>query len=227
MFQNKDTIRCQKGFQGGFCLPKYRIGDVLQVFQGIGRVGKDDVVLLFALLAELESIGMERNPCGVFQLFGQPLKELPVLEIFLHTYHPAASSANQFQTDAASAGKQVKSLGTVILKVDVVVFENVEKPFLCEVGRGARLEMGWSGEVAAFVFSSDDSHRSEAADEKRLHIVGDGCIASGDAVPKVVSMVNDAYVFLKILNPADQFFLFPRVANNHEFVIELTEIQLL
>ena len=168
MFENKDAV----GFEQSAL--EDEIGQRGEFLEGIGRVGKDEVELLFAGLDETEDVAADCYHIGdsppVIRSGGGPsakllqavLNEAVVVAIEFNADDVAAASREQFKGNAARAGEEVEGLGTV--EVDVLN-EHVEDVLLGKIRRRPRLERTRNVEVTALVFPSNDSHTSLTSSE--------------------------------------------------------------
>ena len=113
MFQNKEAAFFQ------YVVCEYLVGDSLQVWQFIGRVGKDEVELFPAALYVLEYIASYGKAFIGFHFLHHFTDEGIVFPVFFHADDLLASARHQFDADAACACKEVKRT-YVVFKVEVV-----------------------------------------------------------------------------------------------------------
>ena len=165
VFENKDAV----GFEQSAL--EDEIGQRGEFLEGIGRVGKDEVELLVAGLDETEDVAADCYHIGdsppvirfathsgggpSAKLLQAVLNEAVVVAVEFDADDVTAASREQFKGNAARAGEEVEGLGTV--EVDVLN-EHVEDVLLGKIRRRPRLERARNIEVAALVFSCNDSH---------------------------------------------------------------------
>ena len=161
VFENKEPVGLEQSTLDN------QVGQRGQLLQSVGRVGKDEVELLFAGLDETECVAADCYHIGdsppVIRSGGGPsakllqavLNEAVVVAIEFNADDVTAASREQFKGNAARAGEEVEGLGTV--EVDVLN-EHVEDVLLGKIRRRPRLERARNIEVAALVFSCNDSH---------------------------------------------------------------------
>ena len=150
VFEDQDAVGLQQ------CTLEDEIGNLGQFLQRVGRVGKDNVVLLTAGLDEAEDVGTQRQAGLGAQFLHAVADETVVVAVELDAGDVGAAAREQFKRDAARTGKEVE--GLTAIKVDIAI-QHVKDVLLGEVGGGARLEGARYVEVATFVFSGNDSHR--------------------------------------------------------------------
>jgi hypothetical protein len=78
-----------------------------------------------------------------------------MVAVHLHTDYSAASSGKKLEGDAASAREEIE--GCSSFKVDILI-QHVEDVLLGEVSGRSRLECARNVEMAALVYSCDDTH---------------------------------------------------------------------
>ena len=132
------------------------VGQLGQLRQGVGRVGKDEVELLATLCEVLEDVAADGQRRRVLQLIEELADEAVVAHIELNADDAAATSAHELQRDAARPGKEVESRRP-LTEVEIAL-QDVEEVFLREVRRRACREAARHFEMPAFVFACDDSH---------------------------------------------------------------------
>ena len=131
VLKDKHTLRLQESFLEDEV--RYR----RQFLQSVWRIGKDEVILLFARLDITEHITTEGDASGGIQFFQTVLYKTVVVSVHFHAHHLTTSSGEQFQSDAACTREQVEGYG--ILKVEISC-EHVEDILLGKVCRRPRLE---------------------------------------------------------------------------------------
>lgn len=92
--------------------------NILEIVESIGRISKDDVILLFAQTGILEDIALERNPLPHLQFFLQFGEILPVLEVFLYRHNLTTATRSQLKRDGTCACKEIKGCRFCI-KIDI------------------------------------------------------------------------------------------------------------
>ena len=97
VFQDKESVLTQQ------LVREDDVGQLLQLWQRIGRVGKDEVELLMAFAQETENISPDGKGIQVLQLLYKPADKAVVQGVCLYGYNPAAATAQQFQGDTACA----------------------------------------------------------------------------------------------------------------------------
>ena len=148
VFEDEQSVFCQ---QGECC-----VGYVCKVLEGVGRVGKDDVVMFLARVYIFKYVSLQRQPFLHLQFLLHPHEELPMFEVFLNGHHLAASTRGQFQADGTCASEEVEGCGGC-LEIYIDILQNVEQPFLGKIRRGTCLEACGGGNVPSLVFSSNDA----------------------------------------------------------------------
>jgi hypothetical protein len=126
-----------------------------QFLQGVGRVGEDDVELLPATLQEPEHIATDKHVLVDVEFLHALLDEVRMVAVGFHAHHGGTATREQFQRDAARAGKQVQCRGTIEIHISV---HHVEDVLLRHVGGRTGLERFWDVEMPSLVFPSNDSH---------------------------------------------------------------------
>ena len=143
MFEHEDTIGLQQS------LFKDETGNLGEFLQGIGRIGKDEIKLLFARLNETEGITTKRDAGLGIELLQTVGDETVMVAIHLYADDMGAATRYQFEGDAARTREEVEGCG--ILKVQITR-QYVEDVFLGKVGRGSCLETPWNLKVPSLIF---------------------------------------------------------------------------
>lgn len=149
VFEYHETTFLESG-KGG-------IGDVFEVLQSIGWVGKDDVKLLLARAYIFEYICLDGYPLLGIKGFLHLVEKLAMLEVEFYAHDLAATSTRKLDAYAAGASEEVEG-GRGFVEVDIVVLKDVEESFFCKVCRRTCLEVGWGRDVTSLVFTSNYSH---------------------------------------------------------------------
>ena len=126
-----------------------------ELFEGVGRVGKNQVELAVATLQETKHVAAHQYGIGVTDTLHALADERMVGTVEFHAHHLGTASRQQFERDAAGSRKEVEGVSTVEVYVTV---EHIEDILLGEVGGGTCLERTGHVEPAAFVFSGNDTH---------------------------------------------------------------------
>ena len=132
------------------------VGNRGQFFQGIWRVGKDEVKLLTARLHEAEGISTQGDATFAdVQLLQTVADEAVVVAVLLDADNVATSARQQFERDASRAREQVKRRGS--LKVHVAC-QDIKDVFFRKVRRRPCLECAGDVKMPSLIASCDDSH---------------------------------------------------------------------
>ena len=132
------------------------VNDLLDVRQVVRRVGEDDVELLAARGSVGESIlPDDRHLVIVLQLVDGFLDEFGARQVLVDRDHGERPSGGELVGDVAGAGKKVEH--THVVEVEIVV-QDVEKALLAHVHRRSHGKVAGRHDMAAAVFSADDSH---------------------------------------------------------------------
>ena len=149
MFENEDAIFIQK------VTIQYEVWNFREFLQSVRWIGKDEIKLLLAGSQEAEYIAANQK-IPVFAQFLETLAdEVGMVAVCFYTDDTLAATGNQFQRDAACAGKEVEGCG--ILEIDVIL-QNIKDVLLCEICSWSRLERTWYVEVATLILYCYDSH---------------------------------------------------------------------
>lgn len=131
MFENEDAIFVQK------VTIQNEVWNLGEFFQSVGWIGKDEIELLLAGSQETEHIATNQKIL-VFAQFLEALSDkVGMVAVCLYADDTLATAGNQFQRDAACAGKEIEGCG--VLEVDVIL-QNIKDVLLCEIGGWSRLE---------------------------------------------------------------------------------------
>ena len=135
---------------------EHDVGQLGQLLECIGRVGKDEVEVLTAASQVAEHVSTHGEGLLGLQFVDETADEAEVKRVLLHRHHMATATTQQFERDAACARKEVECRGSLI-KVEIAV-QHIEEIFLGKVRGGTSLEGAWDVEPASLVFSCDYSH---------------------------------------------------------------------
>ena len=149
VFQDEIPFRMQD--VGG----ENKVRKVFQPFQGVRRVGKDDIELFPADGKEIEDIVPHHGHVPEAQPVGLRLDERGVFAGHLHTINPGSAPGGEFEGDGTGAPEKVQDLEVLEL---VFVVEDIEKALLGEVRGGTRLVARRRQDDFPLAFSPDDSH---------------------------------------------------------------------
>lgn len=148
VLKDKDALLLQQ------ILLKNEIGDARQILQGIRGIGKDEVELLMTTLQKAKYIAANRDAGLSIQLLQTVLYKTVMVGVLLYTNHLLATSREQFQRDAARAGKQIE--GGRSVEVDIPQ-QHVEDILFRKVGGRPRLERARNLKMPAFIDACNDS----------------------------------------------------------------------
>ena len=149
MLENEDAAFVQK------VTIQYEVWNLREFFQSVGWVGKDEIELLLAGSQKAKYIATNQKIL-VFAQFLEALSDkVGMVAVCLYADYTLATAGNQFQRDAACAGKEVEGCG--ILEVDVIL-QNIKDVLLCEIGGWSRLKRTGNVEMATLILSCYDSH---------------------------------------------------------------------
>jgi hypothetical protein len=138
---------------------EHEVGQLLELRKCIGRVGEDEVIGTGCLVKETEDISaQEGDVILATEGLQKAANEGDVLGIELYGGDMRAAAGQEFEGDAARAGKEIQGAWGICLEVDVGT-EDIEEVLLGEVGSGPRLEGSRDIKMASAVFASNDTHR--------------------------------------------------------------------
>ena len=149
MFENEDAAFVQK------VTIQYEVWNLREFFQSVGWVGKDEIELLLAGSQEAEHIATNQKILVFAQFLEALSNKVGMVAVCLYADYTLATAGNQFQRNAACAGKKVE--GCSVLEVDVIL-QNIKNVLLCEIGGWSRLERTGYVEMATLILSCYDSH---------------------------------------------------------------------
>ena len=149
MFENEDAIFVQK------VTIQYEIWNFREFLQSVRWIGKDEIKLLLAGSQKTEHIATNQKILVFAQFLEALSDEVGMVAISFYTDDTLAATGNQFQGDAACAGKEVEGCG--ILEVDVIL-QNIKDVLLCKICCRTRLKRTWNVEMASLILSCYDSH---------------------------------------------------------------------
>ena len=161
VFQDEKTVGVEQalrlsvlaGPSGGENL----VGQGVDPFQGVGRVGENYVEALAAQGEEVEDIVVDDSDDVVQpERVGLLLDETGVVGVHFDAMNAGRAPGGELETDGTRASEEVEHL-QVLKLVDAV--EGVEKPFFCEIGRRARLVALRGSNAPAPQCAADDPHK--------------------------------------------------------------------
>ena len=150
MFEDEDTLGLEQAFLED---ETWNLG---QFFQGIGRIGKDEVELQFARLDEAEHVATKGDADLGIELLQAIGDETVVVAIHFDADDVGTAARYQFEGDAAGAREEVEGCGA--FKVHITR-QDIEDVLLGKVGSGSCLETPWNLKVPSLVYACNDSHR--------------------------------------------------------------------
>ena len=113
MLENEDAAFVQK------VTIQYEVWNLREFLQSVGWIGKDEIELLLAGSQKAKYIATNQK-IPVFAQFLETLAdEVGMVAVGLYADYTLATAGNQFQRDAACAGKKVEGCG--VLEVDVIL----------------------------------------------------------------------------------------------------------
>ena len=149
MLENEDALFVEK------IAIEYEVWNLGELLQCVWRIGKDEIELLLACSQEAEYIATNQKIL-VFAQFLEALSDkVGMVAVSFYTDDTLAATGNQFQGDAACAGKEVE--GCNILEV-YVILQNIKDVLLCEIGGWSSLKRTGNVEMATLILSCYDSH---------------------------------------------------------------------
>lgn len=158
VFQNQHSPFIQHTLPGiTYLMSEYSVRYGIQPFEGIGRIGEDDIESQMTDIDELEHIVPYHPESADAQRCGIACDEGCMERIHLHAVYVAASSGSELETYAAGTGEEVQNTAGR----DVAgVFQNVEQTLLREVGsrsgfQGSRRLYGFTFQGTAY-----DTHQN-------------------------------------------------------------------
>ena len=149
MFENEDAALVQK------VTIQNEVWNLREFFQSVGWVGKDEIELLLAGSQEAEHVATNQKILVFAQLLEALSDKVGMVAVCLYADYTLATAGNQFQRDAACAGKKVEGCG--VLEVDIIL-QNIKNVLLCEIGGWSRLKRTGYVEMATLILSCYDSH---------------------------------------------------------------------
>jgi hypothetical protein len=132
VFQYEQSIGTEQA------VPHYAVGDGLQLWQGVWRIGKNEVELFAAAGQILENVSTDGNGREVLQFVNETADELVMKRILFHRHYTVATAAKQFERNASGSGKKVQGCRSLV-KIDIPL-QYVEEVLLCKICGGACLE---------------------------------------------------------------------------------------
>ena len=149
MFENEDAALVQK------VTIQNEVWNLREFLQSVRWIGKDEIKLLLAGSQEAEHIATNQKILVFAQFLEALSDEVGMVAVSFYADDTLAATGNQFQGDAACAGKEVEGSG--ILEIDVIL-QNIKDVLLCEICSWSRLERTWYVEVTTLILSCYDSH---------------------------------------------------------------------
>ena len=149
MLENEDALFVEK------IAIEYEVWNLGELLQCVWRIGKDEIKLLLAGSQEAEHVATNQKILVFAQFLEAFSDKVGMVAVCFYTDDTLAATGNQFQGDAACAGKEVEGCG--ILEIDVIL-QNIKDVLLCEICSWSRLERTWYVEVATLILSCYDSH---------------------------------------------------------------------
>ena len=149
MFENEDAIFIQK------VTIQNEVWNFREFLQSVRWIGKDEIKLLLAGSQEAEHIATNQKILVFAQFLEALSDEVGMVAVCFYADDTLAATGNQFQRDAACAGKEVEGCG--ILEIDVIL-QNIKDVLLCEICGWSRLERTGNVEMATLILSCYDSH---------------------------------------------------------------------
>ena len=113
MFENEDAIFVQE------VTIQYEIWNLREFFQSVRWIGKDEIKFLFAGSQEAEHIATNQKILVFAQFLESLSDKVGMVAVSFYTDDTLAATGNQFQRNAACAGKEVE--GCDILEVYVIL----------------------------------------------------------------------------------------------------------
>ena len=148
MFENEDALFEKVAIE-------YEVWNLGKFLQRIWRIGKDEIEFLLAGSQEAEYIATNQKILVFAQFLEALSDEVGMVAVSFYADDTLAATGNQFQGDAACAGKEVEGCG--ILEVDVIL-QNIKDVLLCEIGGWSSLKRTGNVEMATLILSCYDSH---------------------------------------------------------------------
>lgn len=131
------------------------VGQGRQRGQGVGRVGKDEVVLQRSCIDEAEDVAADEAEVVDAELPACGYDEVLLCMSELDACDLSCSSADALYTDAARSGKEVQNVAA--LDVDAVG-EEVEEALLGKVGSRPRGDISRGHQSAPPICTGNDTH---------------------------------------------------------------------
>ncbi len=128
MFHNEPAIVFQQ------FVMKDEIRNFGEIWKWIGRTGKDEIVLLGAMLHVFEHIHGKNAHAGETKLFSRFFDEVSAFRKLLYDSNIGTAAGRHFVADAAGAAKEIEEFNR--FEIEIVV-EHVEQSFLCKIRCGA------------------------------------------------------------------------------------------
>ena len=132
MLQHKKAIGAEQA------VTHYTVGDGLQLWQGVWRIGKNEVELFAATGQILENVSTDGDGREVLQLVNETADKLVMKRILLYRHYAVAAAAEQFERNASGSGKEVQGCRGFV-KINIPL-QYVEEVLLCKICGRACLE---------------------------------------------------------------------------------------
>ena len=141
-------------------LREHPVGKGFQAFQGVGRIGEDDVELLPADGEEVEHVVTDHRHVRKPQALRFGLDEGGVLAHHFHAVHAGCAAGGELERNGAGPSEEVQHLEVLEF---VFVVQDVEQAFAGEVRGRARLVARGRLDGLPLQASTDDPHSSTTA----------------------------------------------------------------
>lgn len=227
MLKHKDAIGLQQS------LLEDETRNLGQLFQGIRRIGKDEVELLFARLDETEHVATKGDADLGIELLQAIGDETVVVAIHLNADDMGAATRYEFEGDAARTREEVESCGTFEIQI---TRQYVEDVFLGKISRGSGLETPWNLKVTSLIFSRNNPHLlilnsqffiSSSFDDECHEVVWHIGDLGGRGLLEIGSRVDDESLLQITLQLLEEPIAFRDVTNDVHLVVNGLQLQLL
>lgn len=130
-------------------------GNLWQLRQVVGWVGKDEVKLARARANKLENVALHLDEILLFELLFDLADEVVLCRGFLHARHAGAATRQKLEADGSRSREKVE--GGQAFEIHNIV-EHVEQVLARHVGSGACGDVPGHVEASSAIFSANDSH---------------------------------------------------------------------